>query len=107
QRGARDVSALDEDLTEPLAGRLLRREGVLELLRRQQPLLHEERAKRTPRHACRSHRCDFGLTAAGLEPIGAPTARLYTVGVGCQYASAAAAGRAPRTSPKHSSTSAS
>src|SRR5919199_1423609 len=69
ERGSGDVSALDQDLTEPLAGRLLRRQSLLELLSREEPLLNEERAKRTPRDARRSHRSDFASTAAGLEPI--------------------------------------
>ena len=69
QRGAGDVAAVDQDLAEPFAGRLLRRQGFLELLGGQQPLLDEECTKRTPSHVRRSHKLPFGSTAVRLEPI--------------------------------------
>ena len=79
QRGAGDVAALDQDLAEPLAGRLLRRQRVLELLVGQEALLDEKRAKRAPR-VRRSHILPFGFTAALLEPELAPGSR-YRGGV--------------------------
>ena len=69
ERGPGDMAPVDQDLAEPFAGRLLRRQRLLELLGSQQSLLDEECAKRAPRHVRRSHTLTFGSTAARLEPL--------------------------------------
>ena len=76
------MAPVDEDLAEPLPGRLLRRKGLLELLGGQQPLLDEECTKRAPWNVRRSHNLPFGSRAARLEPNPAREAG-YSGEVGC------------------------